>query len=213
MAGPTPNNEEQSREFLRFLEERRQVRSFSAQTPSREVLGLLLQAAATPPFWGGAPAWHLVAVDDPDVLAKVRKAATTGILNKMNFWIQRAPAVVVACVKAGGFSLRRLNAPVQAVDAALALERLSLMAHQSGLGTAVLAAFNERAVRRACQIPSGWRSLALLALGYPAGRKEPVLGVPVIEDFGQYYDLLRAKRERKSLVPRRPAVSYNRFAP
>jgi len=213
MAGPTENDAEQAKEFLRFLEERRQVRNFSARTPSREVLELILQAAATPPFWSGAPAWRLVAVDDPEVLAKIRKAATTGILNKINFWIQRAPALVVGCVKAGGFSLRRLNAPVQAIDTALALERLSLMAHQLGLGTAVLAAFDERAVRRACQVPSGWRALALLAVGYPAGEKEAVLGLPIIEDFGQYYDLLRAKQERKSSVPARPAISYNRFAP
>ncbi len=213
MAGPTENDAEQAKEFLRFLEERRQVRSFADREPSGAILRLLLEAAATPPFWGGSPAWHLIAVSEPEVLARVRKAATTGILNKMNFWFERAPVVVVGCVKAGGFSLRRLNAPVQAIDTALALERLSLMAHQLGLGTAVLAAFDERAVRRACLIPSGWRALALLALGYPAEGKESILGLPVIEDFSQYYDLLRAKQERKGLVPGRPAISYNRFAP
>lgn len=200
---------EMGTQFLQFLEEKRSVRNYKPRRVETRKIELMVHAALSSPFSGKSPCWHLLAVSDDKVLDRVHRAATAG-LNKMNFWVRTAPCMIVLCAKPGA-SKKRQGIPYYLVDSAIALERASLMAHQLGLGSCWIGNFDERGVRRACRIPAGIRVVGLLSLGYPEKDGESILGVQVINDFDQYYDLIRSKFDRNKRVPLHSAFSYNYF--
>ncbi len=197
-------------EFLEFLGEQRSVRNFEPRPVDERLLDLVVRAAATAPVWGKDHSWHLVVVNDPAVLKKVQDAATAGF-HKLNFWIRSAPAILVCCARPAA-AKKRDGVPLYLVDAAIALERAALMAHQVGLGTSLALKYDERAIRRTCRVPNGHRVVALLAAGHPRGEGEAFLGLPVINDFAQYYDRMLSRQERHRQPATSDVFSYNYFA-
>lgn len=209
-ANDAGNENELADSFLGFLEEKRSVRAFDPDPPPPEALEYVVRAAATAPFSGRSPAWHFILVRERRVLERLQTAATSG-LNKLNFWVNNAPVILVACAKPERSLPFSRGLPSFVMDTAVALERASLMAHQMGIGSCWIGAFDEKGARRACRIPSSHRVVALLALGYPRESSEGPFGMPVINDFGQYYDLIRSKYEHQRHTPWRRLFSYNYF--
>lgn len=212
MMSTAPENESDldlGEEFLHFLEEKRSIRNYKPDPVEPEKIELMVRAALTAPFSGKSPCWHILAVNDAKVRERLQRAATAG-LNKMNFWVRTAPTILVLCAKPGA-AKKRQGIAYYLVDSALAMERASLMAHQLGLGSCWIGNFDERGVKRACRIPGGIRVVGLLSLGYPEEDGESIMGVPVINDFDQYYDLIRSKFDRDKRIPLRAAFSYNYF--
>ncbi len=100
--------------------------------------------------------------------------ARVGIANQCfgQTFILEAPLVVVACgdlsrIAPYGRRGRELYA-IQ--DAAVAVENMMLQAHELGLGSVWVGAFDEDGVARALALPESLRPLAIVPVGWPGHR-------------------------------------------
>jgi nitroreductase len=86
----------------------------------------------------------------------------------------QAPAIIVACADPKKAWKRNDGEEYWKVDAAIAMQNLVLAATELGLGTCWIAVFNEKAVKKALNIPKHIRVVAMTPLGYPDEDKGPV---------------------------------------
>jgi len=71
--------------------------------------------------------------------------------------------------------------PAYPVDAAIAVDHITLAAVEEGLGTCWIGAFRQEMVRSALGIPDKYMVAALLTLGYPRGGGNPKTRKPLNE--------------------------------
>ena len=90
---------------------------------------------------------------------------------------QNAPVIIACCGKpdplyhsAPG---RIFDRNFFHVDIAIAVEHLVLAARELGLGTCWVGWIDDRKVRRILKIPSSYKAIALLPVGYPKGSWPP----------------------------------------
>ncbi|OGS66129.1 MAG: nitroreductase [Euryarchaeota archaeon RBG_19FT_COMBO_69_17] len=156
---------------------RRSVRAFRADPVPEERLRELLEMAQWAPSAGNLQARDFVVVrEDGAKRALARLSLDQG-------FVAQAPVVVVVCG-----NLRRVDTygrrgrdlfVVQ--DAAAATQNLLLAAHEVGLGTCWVGAFDEDGVRKLLGLPIHVRPLALVPLGRPAEDPEPSTRLPLDE--------------------------------
>lgn len=79
---------ERATNFYQEIKKRRTVRDYSDRPVSREVIEQCLLAAGTAPNGANLQPWHFVAVSDPDIKSKIRKAAEE---EEYEFYSSRAP--------------------------------------------------------------------------------------------------------------------------
>lgn len=162
-----------------LIERRRSVRAFLAKPVEREKIIKCLEAARLAPSACNAQPWQFIVVDDGDVRERMCRGAFGGVY-KMNAFCRQAPVIVAiisdrrrfftafsrVCAAAGG-ALRRTK--YYLMDIGIAGEHFVLQAEELGLGTCWVGWFNERAVKRALNIPRYEKIDALIAVGYHRG--------------------------------------------
>ncbi len=139
---------------------RRSVRNFEDTPVEEEKLTRCLEAARLAPSWANKQCWSFV------VIQGRQNVENLGIV-PMN--IKNAPSLIVACAdpeKSGNMDAK----PYYMVDVAIAVEHIILEAWEQGLGTVWVGGFRESKVRKALGIPENIRVVALVPIGYPAGR-------------------------------------------
>ena len=101
-------------------------------------------------------------------------------------WFAKAPAIIVACCNPEKAWSRQDGEDFWKVDTALSVQNMILVAHELGLGTCWIAAFNEGKIKEALQIPKEQRVITILTLGYPAEIKGPVTQRKPMEELVHY---------------------------
>ncbi|MCI2426290.1 nitroreductase family protein, partial [Candidatus Acetothermia bacterium] len=86
--------------------------------------------------------------------------------NNQDF-VGKAP-VVIAAVGLEPEKIRSCGIPADPVDVTIAIDHMTLAAVEEGLGTCWIGAFSQEKVREILRIPSSFKVIALLTLGYPA---------------------------------------------
>jgi len=76
--------------------------------------------------------------------------------------------VVIAAVALQPEYVMRCEVPAYAVDLAIAVDHMTLVAVEEGLGTCWIGAFYQDEVKRILNIPREYKVVALLPLGFPA---------------------------------------------
>ncbi len=150
-------------EFMALAAERHSCRKFDAtRKVGRDLLEKVAEAARIAPSACNRQPYRMVAVTDPATLAAV--AAAYG-----REWIKTAPAVIVA-VGLHSQAWHRSGDCMDAthIDAAIAVDHMTLAAQALGLGTCWVCAFNAMAVAQALQLAQGEEPVALLPIGWPA---------------------------------------------
>ena len=147
---------------LKVIRERRSVRRYRADPIPEDVLHRVLEAARFSPSGKNLQPWKFVLVQDESL----KRSLVDACLGQK--FIAEAPVVVVAC----GFPDRcysRMGNYMKswAVDVAIALEHIVLQAHEEGLGTCWIGAFEEKDVKSLLNVPEGVKVVALTPLGYP----------------------------------------------
>ena len=79
---------ERATEFYQEIKKRRTVRDYSDRPVPREIIEQCLLAAGTAPNGANLQPWHFVAVSDPVIKRKIRKAAEE---EEYEFYKSRAP--------------------------------------------------------------------------------------------------------------------------
>lgn len=153
-------------ELQEAIHNRRSIRAFAPDAVREDLLRNLIDLANWAPSAGNLQARDFVIVRD----AATRQALARAALDQA--FLADAPAVVVVCTNSRRIArYGRRGRDLYAIqDAAAATQNLLLAAHEAGLGTTWVGAFDEDAVRGLLRFPQDARPVALVPIGKPADR-------------------------------------------
>lgn len=158
-------------DFWKALQGRHSVRDFDKERDvSPEVVASLLEASISAPSAGNCQPWYFFVVRNQ----KIKRALAQAALGQ--WFLSEAPVVIVVCAEPERSALRyggRGRHLYSLQDTAAATENLLLAAVASGLGACWVGAFDEEEASRVLDLPSHLRPVAIVPIGYPAGRPSP----------------------------------------
>ena len=143
---------------------RRSIRKYLDIPLEGEILGRIIEAGTKAPTSGNIQEFRFVVITDETK----RKALSQACLQQ--YWMEKAPVHVVACAEIKrpkqfyGIRGERLYT-IQNVAAAC--QNILLAAHNYGVGSCWVGAFDEGAVKSIAGIPDYARPHAIITLGYP----------------------------------------------
>jgi nitroreductase len=140
---------------------RRSVRSYTQQTVESGKIGTILEAGRLSPSASNRQKWKFIVVRDPATREKLARAS----MNQT--FVGQAPVVLVACATESK-AVMRCGLPTYAVDVSIAFAYMLLQAHELGLGSCWIGAFDEDEVKSILGVPREVRVAALSPIGYPA---------------------------------------------
>jgi nitroreductase len=159
---------------LEAIKERRSVRSYKDLPVPEEKLTKVLSGARMAPSSGNRQPWKFVVVKE-----KKRRRALARAASNQPF-VQEAPIVIAAVALNPGRPMQ-CGVPSYAVDLAIAVDHITLVAAEEGLGTCWIGAFSQDEVRGLLNIPPEHTVVALLPLGYPADTSRSKVRKPLEE--------------------------------
>jgi len=163
--------------ILDIIKNRRSIRDFKDQEIPYEAIGALIEAIRWAPSSGNMQSRKFYFVFDQNAKKKLAKAA----LNQ--HFIAEAPLVVVACLDrriAVRYGDRGVNL-YSIQDVAASVMNMMLAAHELGLGSVWVGAFNEFEVFEHLNLPDNLRPIAIIPVGYPSKTPRPTPRVPTEE--------------------------------
>jgi len=151
------------------VKERRSIRKFLSKEIPAEILEEIKDALIWAPSAGNLQSRKFYFVVNQEIKEKI----TTAALNQT--FIAKAPLVIVACTDnqiklrygergAGLYSIQ---------DVAVSIMGMMLVAHESGLGSVWVGAFDENKVSKILGLPKNLRPVAIIPIGYPASIPAP----------------------------------------
>jgi len=157
-------------DFLDIVRSRRSIRSYKDYPVPDEDIEKILDSARWAPSAGNLQPWEFIIVRN-DRTKRLLAEAAYG-----QFWIMKAPVVIVACANIPRTSRFYGNRGANLYciqDVAAAIQNILLSAHYLGYGTCWVGAFSEEEVRRILRLPEHVRPLAIITLGKPAEKPAP----------------------------------------
>lgn len=146
---------------------RRSIRSYEDKPIEKEKLIKILEAARLSPSANNNQPSQFIVVSNKTIRESLLEVYP-------HHWFTKAPVIIVACSLPESAWTRQDGENYWKVDATIALENMILVAHELGLGTCWVAAFNEDKTKELLGIPKEVRVIALTPIGYPAEHKGPV---------------------------------------
>jgi nitroreductase len=147
--------------FIELARKRTSVRAFRDQPVPEEMLQRILDAGRIAPSACNYQPWHFIVVRAPEQLDKLSECYRLD-------WFRSAPVVIAICAdKEKAWSRRVDNKSYAEVDAAIAIDHMTLCAADYDLGTCWVAAFKPQIVRDTLGLPETIEPIALLPLGWP----------------------------------------------
>jgi len=146
------------------IKTRRAIRKYLDVPVPWDLVGNILEAGRYAPSSGNLQNWKFIVV-----LEKAnREAIAEACLKQM--WIAAAPVIIVICAepkKAERYYGIRGERLYTVQNCAAVAENMLLEAHNQGLGSCWVGAFDEEMVKRALAIPEEARPQIILTFGYP----------------------------------------------
>jgi nitroreductase len=156
-------------DISKTIKERRSIRDFKKKEIANDIIDKLIDALIWAPSAGNLQARKFYFVRDEELKKKIAIAAL-----KQHF-LAEAPIVVIGCTdsrisyKYGerGISLYSIQ------DVSCSLMGMMLVAHENGLGSTWVGAFDEDVVSEILNLQKFLRPVALVAVGYPSKVPSP----------------------------------------
>jgi nitroreductase len=155
-------------ELHEIILSRHSVRDFSEQQIEPEKLEIILQSGRMAPSAQNKQCWRYIVLQDKDNIKNF--ARHIGFLGTVNFFIAKAPLIIVACADPRR-SAKINGQDYYLVDTAISFQQMMLSALSLGIGSCWLAAFNENSVRSFLNVPSNIRVVGISPFGYPKDKK------------------------------------------
>ena len=159
--------------LIDFILTRRSVRLYEKKGIPEDMLSQILEAGRQAPSAVNKQPIRFVVVRDNELKKRFSSLP-------FNHFIEDAPAVIVGCADVDSL----LTGKWAVVDVAIAMENMALAAWTLGVGSCWIGAFDEEKVKDLLKIPSKWKVVALLTLGYPAEMPKQRKKKPIEELFG-----------------------------
>jgi len=137
------------------------VRKFKAKKVEKEKLIKVLEAGRMAPSAVNYQPWHFIVVEEKEKLHELHS-----VYNRN--WIQEAPLIIVVCVDHEKSWKRSSDGKSSSdIDAAIAIDHMTLMACELELGTCWVCNFDAPECARLLRLPASVEPIALIPLGYP----------------------------------------------
>jgi len=161
-------------ELNKALKTRRSIRSYTDEIVSDKLLKEVLEAARIAPSAANKQRWKFV------VIEKDKIEDFVPICKNQNF-VGQASHLIVCCAT-------DKESKWADVDVAIAMDHMTLRAHDLGLGTCWIGAFYPKLVANEINLPKEAKVVAILTLGYPAkeGTMRDRLGLEDIVSYNIY---------------------------
>lgn len=173
-------------ELLELIRYRRSIRKYSDKAIDENIIEALTEAGRWAPSAGNKQPLEIIIVDKEEIRQKLAEAA-----GRQSF-IAEAPILFVIAAHWRRTAERyhdRGRTLYCLQDTAAAIQNILLLATAYGLGTCWIGAFNEDMVDEICQLPKGFRSVALIPIGYADRERPEDRGTPPrrkLEEFVYY---------------------------
>lgn len=151
-------------EIKEVIRKRESVRSYTDKPIPDEKLMNVLEAGRLAPSSSNRQDMKLIVVRD----AKKREALAHAANNQ--HFVGEAPVVIVA-VSTNPESVMSCGVPRYPVDLAIAVDHMTLVAVDEGLGTCWIGAFSQGQVKNILGIPDKYKVVTVLPLGYSEKEK------------------------------------------
>jgi nitroreductase len=147
-------------DFLELVKKRRSVRNYLDKPVEESLLEKVLEAGRLAPSACNNQPWVFIVIKD--------SAARAGLASVYKReWFRRAPIIIAVCCDRSISWKSADGRDSGAIDAAIALDHITLAATELGLGTCWVCAFNAAQARNALKLPENIDPVAFTPLGYP----------------------------------------------
>jgi nitroreductase len=157
-------------DILDVITSRRSIRSFLNKPVEEEKLVKILDSARWAPTAGNTQECRFIVVKEQAARMQIAEACLG------QFWIASAPLLIIVCAKMdiiGAIYGEIGRKSFAFMDSALAAQNMMLMAHSLGLGSCMVASFEEEYVKRVLSLPEEVKPLAIIPIGYPTQIPKP----------------------------------------
>jgi nitroreductase len=163
-----------SPKYLELIGKRYSARAYKTTPVEEDKLQKVLDAAILAPTAANRQPFRMIVIKTAGREADLRRIYARD-------WFVQAPLVICACAVKSESWVRRDGKNYADVDTTIAFDHLILAAHDLGLGTCWIAAFDPAAAREILQLPAEWEPVAFTPLGYPADERSPKKRRPASE--------------------------------
>jgi len=153
-------------EFFELIRRRVSVRGYQSTSVGKETLDKILEAAVLAPTAANRQPFRLIVIPTSGREAALRRVYSRD-------WFLQAPLVICVCAVKSEAWVRRDGKNYADVDATIVMDHLILAAHDLGLGTCWIGAFDPAAAREVLGLEPDLEPLAFTPLGYPADEGRP----------------------------------------
>ena len=148
--------------LIELMKERCSVGEYTEQPVEKEKLLQILEAARIAPSAANRQPWYFIVLQD-----RVLKEQVS------SHWGGIAPVIIVICGDHSNSWHRKDGKDHCDIDAAIAVDHMTLMVTELGLGSCWVCAFNTARTAETLGLPEHLEPIALLPLGYPAVVADP----------------------------------------
>ena len=153
--------------FNQLLRERYSIREYKSLKVSKALVIEVLEAGRMAPSAANKQPWHFILVSDEENLKKIKAAYNRD-------WIKNVPQIIVVCGDHNESWKRAVDQKDHCdVDAAIAIDHMTLRATELGLGTCWVCHFEPSVVKEVLKLPDYIEPIALLPIGYPIENNTP----------------------------------------
>ncbi len=171
-------------DFLKLARARFSVRKYKNTPLEEEKLEKILEAARWAPSAVNFQPWHFIVINEKNRLEELHKVYKRD-------WLKEAPVIIVICSDHSQSWKRSSDGKDSAdMDIAIAVDHITLMATQLGLGTCWVCNFNVDACSDILHLPKHLEPMVLLPLGYPnvdmpEKKRKPVSEIVSLNEYGK----------------------------
>lgn len=156
-------------EILKAVKARRSIRSFLKKDIPDELVSTLIEALIWAPSAGNLQSRKFYLAREQKLKKQLAEAALS------QYFISDAPISIVCCADARiGLHYGQRGIDLYALqDVSASIMAMMLVAHENGLGTCWVGAFNEEEVSAVMALPHNLRPVAIIPVGYPEKIPKP----------------------------------------
>ncbi len=153
--------------FKELVKTRYSVRSYHENKVDRTLIKEVVNAGRLAPSAANRQPWRFVVVDEDEVLDKIKPSYRRD-------WFSKVPGIIIVYGNHNESWKRSFDSKDHCdIDIAIAVDHMSLMATELGLGTCWVCHFNPDVINDIIKNDEGLEPIAILTIGYPVDAKAP----------------------------------------
>ncbi len=146
--------------LLKLIKSRKSIRKYKNSPIEDKDLEEILEAGRMAPSARNLQEYKIIVVKDSEVKKKIAEES------KNQTFIAQAPVILVA-VSLSPQKVMSCDVPTYAVDLAILMDHICLMAFEKGIGSCWIGAFNQDKIKKILDIPIEYKVGIIMPLGYP----------------------------------------------